>query len=298
MMAQERTYPVQRMCKLLEVAPSGYYAWRRVQRQSAPLETGSSGSSGRRQVENEQIVAEMRRIAVEMNHRYGSPRMHAELASRGLVYNRKRVERLMRQHGIRAVHSKRRRRVVTTQSRHNLPVAANVLNQEFTATLPNRKWVTDITYVPTREGWLYLAVVLDLFSRKVVGWAMDTQMTVELPLRALRMALHSRRPQPGLLHHSDRGSQYASYVYQAVLQSQAIQQSMSRTANCYDNAVMESFFASLKAELVHHVRFSSIVEARAQIFHYIEAFYNRQRLHSSLGYLSPNAFEANAMTGS
>jgi transposase InsO family protein len=164
--------------------------------------------------------------------------------------------------------------------------------------LPNRKWVTDITYVPTREGWLYLAVVLDLFSRKVVGWAMDTQMTVELPLRALRMALHSRRPQPGLLHHSDRGSQYASYVYQAVLQSQAIQQSMSRTANCYDNAVMESFFASLKAELVHHVRFSSIVEARAQIFHYIEAFYNRQRLHSSLGYLSPNAFEANAMTGS
>jgi transposase InsO family protein len=297
MMAQGGAYPVQRLCEVLEVAPSGYYAWRRRQQQSAQLVAGSSGSSGQRQAENARIVAEMQRIDAEVNHRYGSPRMHAELANRGLVYNRKRVERLMRQHGICAVHSKRRRRVVTTQSQHNLPVAANVLNQEFTATMPNRKWVTDITYIPTREGWLYLAVVLDLFSRKVVGWAMDTQMTATLPLQALRMALCSRRPQPGLLHHSDRGSQYASYVYQALLQSEAIQQSMSRTANCYDNAVMESFFASLKAELVHHSRFGSIVEARARIFHYIEAFYNRKRLHSSLGYLSPNAFEANAMTG-
>ena len=299
MMAQERAYPVQRMCKVLAVAPSGYYAWRR-QAQSAQLVTsssGSSGSSGRRQVENARIVSEMQRIDVEVNHRYGSPRMHAELANRGLACNRKRVERLMREHGISAVHSKRRRRVVTTQSQHNLPVAANVLNQEFTATRPNRKWVTDMTYIPTREGWLYLAVVLDLFSRKVVGWSMDTQMTAALPLQALRMALRSRRPQPGLLHHSDRGSQYASYVYQAVLQSEAIQPSMSRTANCYDNAVMESFFASLKAELVHHTRFGSVVEARTQIFHYIEAFYNRKRLHSALGYRSPNAFEANALNG-
>jgi transposase InsO family protein len=155
-----------------------------------------------------------------------------------------------------------------------------------------------MTYIPTREGWLYLAAVLDLFSRKVVGWAMDTQMTAALPLQALRMALRRRQPQPGLLHHSDRGSQYASYVYQAVLHSAAIQPSMSRTANCYDNAVMESFFASLKAELVHHSRFGSIVEARAQIFHYIEAFYNRKRLHSALGYRSPDAFEAHALTGS
>jgi putative transposase len=258
MKAQGKAYPVQRMCALLAVAASGYYAWRRRQDQSA------------------------------------------QLANRGLVYNRKRVARLMRQHGIHAIHSKRRRRMVTTQSNHNLPVAANVLNREFTATMPNQKWVTDITYVPTYEGWLYLAVVLDLFSRKVVGWvgwAMDTQMTTALPLQALRMALNSRRPQSGLLHHSDRGSQYASYVYQAVLQSQAIQPSMSRTANCYDNAVMESFFASLKAELVHHACFVSIGQARLAIFHYIEAFYNRKRLHSSLGYLSPNAYEAKLMTG-
>lgn len=304
MMAQGSAYPVQCMCRVLAVAPSGYYAWRRRQNQAAQLIEGSSDHSGnasgagRRQLENARIVAEMQRIDVEVNHRYGSPRMHAELANRGLVYNRKRVERLMRENGIRAVHSKHRRRVVTTQSQHDLPLAANVLNQEFTATLPNRKWVTDMTYIPTREGWLYLAVVLDLFSRKVVGWAMDTQMTTALPLQALRMALRNRQPQPGLLHHSDRGSQYASYVYQAVLQSEAIQPSMSRTANCYDNAVMESFFASLKAELVHHTRCASIVEARTQIFHYIEAFYNRQRLHSSLGYRSPNAFEASALNGS
>ena len=186
---------------------------------------------------------------------------------------------------------------MTTQANHNLPVAANVLNREFTATMPNRKWVTDITYIPTDEGWLYLAAVLDLFSRRVVGWAMDTSMTVELPLRALRMALHSRRPQPGLLHHSDRGSQYASLIYQALLQSRAIQPSMSRTANCYDNAVMESFFASLKAELVDQRRFTSIAQAQKEIFHYIEAFYNRQRLHSTLGYRSPSQFEADFNNG-
>ena len=286
-MAHVEEYPVGRMCQVLEVTTSGYYAWRR--RQARP--------GGRRQTENERLVAEMRQIDREVNHRYGSPRMHAALVSRGLVCNRKRVERLMRQAGLQATHSKRRRRVVTTRSNHSLPVAENVLSREFTATMPNQKWVTDITYIPTDEGWLYLAVVLDLFSRKVVGWAMDTHMTAELPLRALRMALHSRHPQPGMLHHSDRGSQYASYIYQAVLHSRAIQPSMSRTANCYDNAVMESFFASLKAELVHHRRFDSVAQARAEIFHYIEAFYNRQRLHSTLGYRSPNQFEADSCTG-
>jgi transposase InsO family protein len=286
-MAHVKEYPVGRMCQVLEVTTSGYYAWRRRQVRAG----------GRRQTENERLVAEMRQIDREVNHRYGSPRMHAALVSRGLVCNRKRVERLMRQAGLQATHSKRRRRVVTTQSNHGLPVAANVLNREFTATMPNQKWVTDITYIPTAEGWLYLAVVLDLFSRKVVGWAMDTHMTAELPLRSLRMALHSRQPQPGMLHHSDRGSQYACYIYQAVLQSRAIRPSMSRTANCYDNAVMESFFASLKAELVDHRHFVSVTQARAEIFHYIEAFYNRQRLHSTLGYRSPNQFEADSFTG-
>ena len=286
-MAHVEEFPVRRMCQVLEVTTSGYYAWRRRQ----------SGAGGRRQRENEQLVSAIQCIAVEVNGRYGSPRMHAALVSRGLRCNRKRVERRMRQAGIRATHSKRRRRVVTTQANHNLPVAANVLNREFTATMPNRKWVTDITYIPTDEGWLYLAAVLDLFSRRVVGWAMDTSMTVELPLRALRMALHSRRPQPGLLHHSDRGSQYASLIYQALLQSRAIQPSMSRTANCYDNAVMESFFASLKAELVDQRRFTSIAQAQKEIFHYIEAFYNRQRLHSTLGYRSPSQFEADFNNG-
>lgn len=286
-MAHVEEFPVRRMCQVLEVTTSGYYAWRRRQ----------SGAGGRRQRENEQLVSAMQCIAVEVNGRYGSPRMHAALVSRGLRCNHKRVERLMRQAGIRATHSKRRRRVVTTQANHNLPVAANVLNRKFTATMPNRKWVTDITYIPTDEGWLYLAAVLDLFSRRVVGWAMDTGMTVDLPLRALRMALHSRRPQPGLLHHSDRGSQYASLIYQALLQSRAIQPSMSRTANCYDNAVMESFFASLKAELVDQRRFASIAQAQTEIFHYIEAFYNRQRLHSTLGYRSPSQFEADFNNG-
>ena len=286
-MAHVEEFPVRRMCQVLEVTTSGYYAWRRRQ----------SGAGGRRQRENEQLVSAIQCIAVEVNGRYGSPRMHAALVSRGLRCNHKRVERLMRQAGIRATHSKRRRRVVTTQANHNLPVAANVLNREFTATMPNRKWVTDITYIPTDEGWLYLAAVLDLFSRRVVGWAMDTSMTVELPLRALRMALHNRRPQPGLLHHSDRGSQYASLIYQALLQSRAIQPSMSRTANCYDNAVMESFFASLKAELVDQRRFTSIAQAQTEIFHYIEAFYNRQRLHSTLGYRSPSQFEADFNNG-
>ena len=286
-MAHVEEFPVRRMCQVLEVTTSGYYAWRRRQ----------SGAGGRRQRENEQLVSAIQCIAVEVNGRYGSPRMHAALVSRGLRCNHKRVERLMRQAGIRATHSKRRRRVVTTQANHNLPVAANVLNREFTATMPNRKWVTDITYIPTDEGWLYLAAVLDLFSRRVVGWAMDTSMTVELPLRALRMALHNRQPQPGLLHHSDRGSQYASLIYQALLQSRAIQPSMSRTANCYDNAVMESFFASLKAELVDQRRFTSIAQAQKEIFHYIEAFYNRQRLHSTLGYRSPSQFEADFNNG-
>ncbi len=281
-MAHQTEYPVRRMCEALAVTAGGYYAWRG--RQSQP--------AGQRQAANEALLAEMRRIDAEVNHRYGSPRMHAELVRRGFVCNRKRVERLMRRHGICATHSKRRRRVATTRSNHTLPVAPNLLNRNFTATRPNRKWVSDITYIPTDQGWLYLAVVLDLFSRKVVGWAMDTHMTTELPLRALRMALNSRQPQPGLLHHSDRGSQYAGSIYQAALHCRAIQPSMSRTANCYDNAVMESFFASLKAELVDHAHFGSIAQAYAQTFHYIEAFYNRLRLHSSLGYLSPNAYEA------
>ena len=274
-----------RLCAALEVRPSGYYAWLRRQARQA-----SEPGGGRRR-ENEVIVDAMRAIEMETQQRYGSPRMRAALARRGLPCNHKRVARLMRVNGIRAVNCKRRRRAVTTQSQHDLPVAANVLNREFTAQGPDEKWVSDITYILTAEGWLYLAIVLDLFSRRVVGYAMDTNVTTQLPVRALNMALETRQPTAGLLHHSDRGSQYASYGYQAILQRQAIQPSMSRTGDCYDNAVMESFFSTFKAELIGHRQFASIAEARAATFLYIEQFYNPKRLHSTLGYLSPDEFE-------
>lgn len=337
-MTHAQEYPTERLCHVLEVRSSSYYAWLgrqklagapvaqvaqtsqkptgtqaaegpspskkqlfgRNQMESQPLgsqspESQSPGS--RRKAENAAIVSEMKRIDVQMRHRYGSPRMHAELGKRGFICNRKRVERLMRQEGIHAIHSKRKRRPLTTQSKHNLPLAPNLLNRDFSAEAPNTKWVTDITYIATDQGWLYLAVVLDLYSRKVVGWAMETTVATELPLRALRMALRRRRPPAGLLHHSDRGSQYASAIYQALLHLQTIQPSMSRKADCWDNAVMESFFSTLKAELVNWTHFTTIAEARSEIFHFIEAFYNRIRLHSTLDYNSPDEFESKSLHG-
>lgn len=193
---------------------------------------------------------------------------------------------------VNGIAAKRKRRfVVTTDSRHSLPVAENKLNQQFTASKPNEKWVTDITYVWTKEGWLYLAVVLDLFSRKVVGWSMDETMEKGLVMNALNMALKNRQPQKGLLHHSDRGSQYASADYQKLLEQQQITCSMSRKGNCYDNAAMESFFATLKQELVYHQQYENRQYAKQDIFEYIEVWYNRKRRHSSLGYMSPEEFE-------
>lgn len=193
---------------------------------------------------------------------------------------------------VNGIAAKRKRRfVVTTDSRHSLPVAENKLNQQFTTSKPNEKWVTDITYVWTKEGWLYLAVVLDLFSRKVVGWSMDETMEKGLVMNALNMALKNRQPQKGLLHHSDRGSQYASADYQKLLEQQQITCSMSRKGNCYDNAAMESFFATLKQELVYHQQYENRQYAKQDIFEYIEVWYNRKRRHSSLGYMSPEEFE-------
>ncbi len=276
-------YSVRRLCRVLDVSPSGYYRWiqRRVHREQS-----------KREMANQALLREIRLIHREVRQTYGSPRMHAELVSRGYSCSLNRVARLMRSGGIRA-KTKRRWRVQTTDSRHELPVAPNVLGQDFTTTEANKKWVADITYVPTRKGWLYLAVVLDLYSRMVVGWSMDTSLATQLIASALTMALQTRRPTPdsGLLHHSDRGSQYASYQYQNLLAPHGIQASMSRTANVYDNAVIESFFSTLKSELIHHCDYATQQEATRDIFRYIEGFYNRRRRHSALGYLSPNQFE-------
>ena len=272
-------YPIRQQCAVLGVARSGYYAWR-----------------GRQMDEEKKdrlraLIAHIHRIYQKSRRTYGSPRVHVELRAAGVVCNRKRVARLMRQEGLQG--RRKRRKAVTTDSKHAYPVASNRLNREFGAAAPNEKWVADITYIPTQEGWLYLAVVLDLYSRKIVGWSMSHQVTADLVEDALRMALYERQPDPGLLHHSDRGSQYASDQIQQIMSANQIQVSMSRTGNCFDNAVMESFFSTLKCEWVHHQNYKTRTEASQDIFEYIAGFYNTIRRHSALGYLSPNDFEAN-----
>ena len=220
---------------------------------------------------------------------FNSPRIHAELAADGVAVGRKRVARLMRDAGLVARH-RRPRAIRTTDSCHDQPIAPNVLDRQFTADAPNQRWVSDITYLPTHEGWLYLAVVLDLYARMVVGWAMRTNLERELVLAALGDALARRQPATGMLHHSDRGSQYASADYQTLLTTHGIVCSMSRNGNCWDNAPMESFFATLKTELAHHV-FATHTDARSAVFTYIEQLYNRQRRHSTLAYATPFATE-------
>lgn len=219
---------------------------------------------------------------------YGSPRIHQDMRAQGLACSLKRVARIMSEHGVAARPV--RRHVVTTDSDHPLPVAANHLEQDFGAAEPNTRWVSDITYIGTSEGWLYLAAVLDLYNREVVGWSMHSDLGRSLAMDALTSAIRKHQPSEGLLCHSDRGSQYASGDYQRLLEAEGIRCSMSRRGNCYDNAPMESFFASLKRELVHRTRFSSREEARSAIFWWIEVWYNRQRRHSALGYLSPVQF--------
>jgi putative transposase len=269
-------WPVAVMCDTLAVSTAGYYAWRH-----RPV-------SHRRQ-RRDQLTAQIRTVHTEVKARYGSPRMHAELVARGHGCCVNTVARLMRQAGIAAkTHRKFRH---TTDSNHGRPVAANVLDRQFTPEVPNEAWVSDITFIPTREGWLYLAVVEDLYSRMVVGWAMAARMTSRLVVDALGMAVQRRLPDAELLAHSDRGSQYASDHYQRLLATHGITCSMSRRADCWDNAPMESFFASLKKELVHHENYQTREEAQASIFEYIEVFYNRQRRHSTLGYQSPAEYE-------
>jgi len=274
--AEKATFPVRLLCRTLQVSRAGFYAW-----QTRP--------PARRQQADERLGLAIAAIHAESRQRYGSPRIHAELAARGCRTSRKRVARLMRARGLAA--RRRRRFRVTTQSHHRFPIAPNVLARQFERAHPDQAWVTDITYIPTGEGWLYLAVILDLCSRFAVGWAMSERITDDLTLNALGMALARRRPPQGLLHHSDRGSQYASGDYQQVLAQHRIVCSMSRRGDCWDNAVAESFFATLKVELVHDAAWTTRATARTDLFEYLELFYNGQRRHSALGYLSPRAFE-------
>ena len=271
------SFPLQATCEVLGVSRSGYYAWR----------DRPDGARAERRRE----LAEKVRAVHEANRRvYGSPRVCAALRAGGERVSENTVAKVMRDHGIRA-RPKRRFVPRTTDSAHARPVAANVLGRDFDAGLPDRKWAADITYVPTDEGWLYLAAVIDLCSRKVVGWSMADHLRTDLVADALRMAIARRRPGPGLLHHSDRGVQYASDDYQFLLAGRGIVCSMSGKGDCWDNAVMESFWGTLKTELVNHEHYRTRGQARASVFEYVEVFYNRKRLHSSLGYVSPEQFE-------
>jgi len=269
------------MCRLLEVSRSGFYAWLRRE----------EGEASPRALENRRLTERIKAIHAKSRETYGSPRIHAELRKSGDECGKNRVARLMSQAGIRS-KVRKKFRVKTTDSNHAYPIAPNLLRDHAAPVLPNEIWVADITYIPTAEGWLYLASILDLCSRKVVGWAMKDNMRVELTLEALEMALKRRRPGTGLLHHSDRGTQYAAGDYRDRLDEHGLVPSMSRKGNCYDNAAKESFFHTLKTELVHQTRYRTREEAKTSLFEYIEVFYNRQRLHSSLGYRSPEEFEA------
>ena len=264
------------MCRVLEVSRSGYYAWR-------------GRPESERACRNRLLVSQIRVVHARRKNRYGSPRMTDELRESGVRCHRHQVARLMRENGIRAKAARKFR--VTTDSQHRHPVAPNLLDRQFTVSRPDTVWVSDITYLWTAEGWLYLAVVMDLYARRIVGWAMSHRITQELTLAALRQALEHRRPPVGLVHHSDQGKQYAAGAYQALLRNHGIVCSMSRKGNCWDNAPMESFFGTLKQELVYPDRFVTREEAKAKVFEYIEVFYNRQRRHSSLGSKSPVEFE-------
>jgi putative transposase len=278
--SQVSAFAVAVMCRALEVSVSGYYAWRR---------RAKAGPSAHARADAI-LSARIRTAFVAGRGVYGSPRIHAALRAQGIRCGRKRVARLMRSLQLCAGRPKRRK-PHTTDSQHSQPIAPNLLGRDFTAEAPDRKWVADITGIPTRGGWLYLAGILDAYSRRAIGYAMDTYRDEQLVETALDMALVSRRPQAGLIHHSDRGSQYSSTGFRGTLEEQGIRMSMSGKGEPYDNALMESFFSTLKGECVERHDFHTPEEARTCIFEYLEVFYNRQRLHSALGYRSPMAFE-------
>lgn len=270
-------FDIRLMCGALKVSAAGYYAW-------------LTRPESERTRANRRLLAEIRAFHAASDRTYGSPRITRDLREAGHPASENRVARLMRANAIRAKTVKKWR--ATTNSRHTLPVAENTLNRAFAVSEPNRVWAGDITYVWTAEGWLYLAVVLDLYSRAVIGWATGPRLTASLAQDALTMALWRRKPEPGLLHHSDRGVQYAAQDYQRLLGEHGIACSMSRKGNCWDNAVVESFFRTLKVERVYHRRYLTREEARQDVFQWIEVFYNRQRRHSTLGYRTPAEFEA------
>ena len=269
-------FPVTRMCKVLKVSRSGYYAWR-----TRPVSA--------REMANRELADQIEAVYNDSDGTYGSPRIHRELQDQGVTCGKNRVARLMMLRRLCAKQHKRYR--ATTKRDRTQRAAPNLLNRDFTADRPNQTWLSDITYIPTEEGWLYLAAVLDLYARRIVGWAMSDRMTSDLTIRALHMALRQRQPRLALLHHSDQGSQYTDGQYQALLQAHGIQVSMNGAGTWYDNAPMESLFGTLKSERVHHRAYHTHNEARTDLFHYIEGFYNPRRRHSSLDYLSPADYE-------
>jgi putative transposase len=274
--AQKASFPIAKLCRLFEVSRQGYYAY--AHRPPSP-----------RVVAEAELCEAIRQTFTASGETYGSPRVLRELRAGGIRTSKRRVERAMRGMGLRPPTPRKRVRTTVRDTSH--PVAPNELARDFTATRPNERWVTDITYVWTDEGWAYVATILDLFSRAVVGWSIDVTATTRLALTALQSAVQRRRPAVGLLHHSDRGCQYTSAEYRERLQQLGVTVSMSRTGNCWDNAVAESFFATLKTELVHRRRWRTVIELRTALFEYIEIFYNRRRLHSSLDYKTPAAVE-------
>jgi putative transposase len=269
----KKTFPQNLMAKILGVSRSAFYKWKNEDRSSKNLK----------------VLRAIEDIHKASRKTYGSPRIFSQLKALDFKVSKSKVERLMKENGIRA--KQKRKYKATTNSKHNYPVAENILNRNFKPEAPNKVWAGDITYVWTTEGWLYLAVILDLFSRQVIGWSMSDRMTKELALDALRMAIAKRQPIPGLIHHTDRGSQYASGAYQKLLKAHGIICSMSRKGNCWDNAVSESFFHTLKTEMIFFENFETRQEAVSQIFEWIEVFYNRQRIHSTLGNKTPEQFE-------
>jgi len=264
------------MCQALKVSRSGYYSW--IKRPKS-----------KRMRDEEMLIEEIKKIHEKSRRTYGSPRITEELNDNGIKCGKKRIARIMKKSGVRA--KIKRKYKATTNSKHNYPVAENLLKQDFTTSGINKVWASDITYIWTYEGWLYLAVIMDIYCRKIVGWAMSERQTKELVKQAFLQAVLRYLPEPGLIHHSDRGSQYASYEYQDLLKGHGVIQSMSKKGDCYDNAIVETFFHTLKTELVYREEYRTRNQAKKSIFEYIEVWYNRQRRHSSLGYKSPLAFE-------
>lgn len=277
--AHRDEFPLSMMCRVLKVSKSGFFDWK-------------NRVPSKAERHKDVLVRKIEQIHMGSRRTYGSPRVHQVLKGQGEKCSKSTVERLMRENGIRS--KVRRKFRVTTDSNHKLPVAPNLVQRDFSAAAPNKLWVTDITYLWTMEGWLYLAAIIDVFSRKVVGWSIQDRLTLPLALQALDMAVSRQKPGPGLVHHSDRGCQYAAHEYRAELRRHGIICSMSRRGQCWDNALAESFFHSLKTEHVYHERFVTKTEAKSSVFEWIEVFYNRQRIHSAIGFTSPECYERRA----